>query len=196
MRQGLIACRQYHALSGRIAEICAGNAACNLMKEAYVWDAAGNLASHQKEGRYLEGFTYDSLNRVAEGRLTMANGVTVNQVMLANAYDALGNVCSRNGVGYGYPGADGCVGAVPMAQSASIPSLASTVLPRYQRMARPVTQRPQGAALNRGQMQAPEVRGCAGGFARGVPSPPHKRSPYLPKRVRTGDLAGRAWRKT
>nr|WP_298156304.1 FG-GAP-like repeat-containing protein [uncultured Pseudoxanthomonas sp.] len=150
--------RQYHALSGRIAEICAGNAACNLMKEAYVWDAAGNLASHQKEGRYLEGFTYDSLNRVTEGRLTMANGVTVNQVMLANAYDALGNVCSRNGVGYGYPGADGCVGAVPMAQAASIPSLASAVLPRYQRMAQPVTQRPQGAALNRGQMQAPEGR--------------------------------------
>ncbi|WP_449302076.1 RHS repeat domain-containing protein [Pseudoxanthomonas mexicana] len=158
MRQGLIACRQYHTLSGRIAEICAGNAACNLMKEAYVWDAAGNLASHQKEGRYLEGFTYDSLNRVTEGRLTMANGVTVNQVMLSNAYDALGNVCSRNGVGYGYPGADGCVGAVPMAQAASIPSLASAVLPRYQRMARPVTQRPQGAALNRGQLQAPEGR--------------------------------------
>ncbi|WP_448245172.1 FG-GAP-like repeat-containing protein [Pseudoxanthomonas mexicana] len=148
--------RQYHALTGRIAEICAGNTACNLVKEGYVWDAAGNLASHQKEGRYLEGFTYDSLNRVTEGRLTMANGVTVNQVMLANAYDALGNVCSKNGVGYAYPGADGCVGAVPMAQSAGIPSLATVALPTYQQPSRTNARMPRTSALNRGQMQAPE----------------------------------------
>ena len=124
--------RQHHALTGRLTEICAGTTACELMKEAYVWDAAGNLASHQKEGRYLEGFTYDSLNRVTEGRLAMANGVTVNQVMLANAYDALGNVCSKNGVGYAYPGADGCVGAVPMPLSMEIPSLDAGTLPAYQ----------------------------------------------------------------
>ncbi|QND81034.1 VCBS repeat-containing protein [Pseudoxanthomonas mexicana] len=148
--------RQYHALTGRIAEICGGNTACNLVKEAYVWDAAGNLASHQKEGRYLEGFTYDSLNRVTEGRLTMANGVTVNQVMLANAYDALGNVCSKNGVGYAYPGADGCVGAVPMAQSAGIPSLTTVALPAYQQPPRTNLRTPRASALNRGQMQAPE----------------------------------------
>ena len=148
--------RQYHALTGRIAEICGGNTACNLVKEAYVWDAAGNLASHQKEGRYLEGFTYDSLNRVTEGRLTMANGVTVNQVMLANAYDALGNVCSNNGMGYAYPGADGCVGAVPMAQSTGIPVLASVVLPAYQQAGRTTMQQPRASAMNRAQYFAPE----------------------------------------
>ena len=138
--------RQHHALTGRLTEICAGTTACELMKEAYVWDAAGNLASHQKEGRYLEGFTYDSLNRVTEGRLAMANGVTVNQVMLANAYDALGNVCSKNGVGYAYPGADGCVGAVPMPLSMDIPSLYAGTLPDYQPPTDPYS---DGSSINR-----------------------------------------------
>ncbi|NCT70116.1 MAG: hypothetical protein GXC75_04175 [Xanthomonadaceae bacterium] len=149
--------RQYHALTGRLTQICAGNTACNLVQEGYVWDAAGNLASHQKEGRYLEQFTYDSLNRVTEGRLTMANGITVNQVLLANAYDQLGNICSKDGLGYGYPGADGCVGALPMAQATAIPALASqsTTMPSlFQRAAT----RAIAPALNRGQMLAPEAR--------------------------------------
>jgi RHS repeat-associated protein len=146
--------KQFHAQTGRVTEICAGNANCNLVKEGYVWDAVGNLASHQKEGRYLESFTYDSLNRVSEGRLTMANGVYVNQVMLATAYDALGNICSKNGLGYAYPGADGCVGATPMPQSSGIPMLSTAaVLPSYQRAA---TREHMPFALNRGRMSAPE----------------------------------------
>lgn len=106
--------RRYNAQTGRIAEICAGNAACNLVKEAYAWDAAGNLSTHQKEARYLETFTYDALNRLTEGKLAWANGVQVNQTTLLNAYDGLGNVCSKNGTGYTYPGGDGCVGALAM----------------------------------------------------------------------------------
>ncbi|HCF2456845.1 TPA: VCBS repeat-containing protein [Pseudomonas aeruginosa] len=106
--------RQYHAQTGRIAEICAGNAACNLVKEAYAWDAAGNLSTHQKEGRYLETFVYDALNRLTEGRLAWANGVPINQTTLLNAYDGVGNICSKNGTGYAYPGGDGCVGALAM----------------------------------------------------------------------------------
>jgi RHS repeat-associated protein len=121
--------RQYHAVTGRITEICGGNSSCNLVQESYVWDAAGNLDSHQKEGRYLEQFTYDSLNRVTEGRLAMANGAVVNQPMLANAYDQLGNVCSKDGLGYGYPGADGCVGALPMARSGAPHVLAEQAMP-------------------------------------------------------------------
>lgn len=146
--------RQYHAQTGRVAQICAGDANCSLMQEGYVWDAAGNLSSHQKEGRYVETFTYDSLNRVTEGRLTMANGVYVNQLLLANAYDQLGNICSKDGLGYAYPGGDGCVGALPMAQ-ASIPTRAVPALPAYQRQA--IRQRMQ-PAWNRGQLHAPENR--------------------------------------
>ena len=102
--------RLYHGQNGRIAEICAGTSSCGLVKEAYAWDLAGNLSTHQKESRYLETFTYDNLNRMTEARLSMVNGVNVNQVTLANAYDVLGNLCSKNSVGYGYPGADGCAG--------------------------------------------------------------------------------------
>ncbi|SDQ63855.1 RHS repeat-associated core domain-containing protein [Pseudoxanthomonas sp. CF385] len=128
--------RQHHPLSGRVTEVCGGNISCNIMQEAYVWDAAGNLSSHQKEGRYLEQFTYDSLNRVVEGRLMMANGSYVNQVLLTNAYDQLGNVCSKDGLGYAYPGADGCVGALPMAQAVGVPSLAARLTPVPLREAR------------------------------------------------------------
>lgn len=149
--------KQYHDLTGRLTQICAGNTACNLVQEGYVWDAAGNLASHQKEGRYLEQFTYDSLNRVTEGKLTMANGITVNQVLLANAYDQLGNICSKDGLGYGYPGADGCVGALPMVQAAAIPSLASQQT-RANPAAMRTAARPLSSALNRGQLFAPEYR--------------------------------------
>lgn len=128
--------RQYHAQTGRIAEICAGNAACNLVKEAYAWDAAGNLSTHQKEGRYLETFTYDALNRLTEGRLAWANGVPVNQATLLNAYDGLGNICSKNGTGYAYPGGDGCVGALAMpvaGQMQAARDLSSYLLPMDKR---------------------------------------------------------------
>lgn len=146
--------RQYHAQTGRISQICAGDANCSLMQEAYLWDAAGNLSSHQKEGRYVETFTYDSLNRVIEGRLTMANGVYVNQVLLANAYDQLGNICSKDGLGYAYPGSDGCVGALPMGQT-TVPMLATQAT-----IATPREAKRQGIqpAWNRGQLRAPENR--------------------------------------
>lgn len=145
--------KTFHEQTGRVTNICAGNSGCSLVNEGYVWDAAGNLASHQKEGRYLEGFTYDSLNRVTEGRLTMANGVPVNQVMLSTAYDGLGNICSKNGVGYAYPGADGCVGAMPMTQPGAVPSLATLALPSYQRAN---TRQHAPSALNKIWNAAPE----------------------------------------
>jgi RHS repeat-associated protein len=102
--------RVYSALTGRIESICAGNAACHLTQEAYGWDAAGNLSSHQKDQRYLEGFTYDSLNRLVEGKVLTWNGASTSQVTLAQGYDALGNVCAKNGLGYGYGGGSNCGG--------------------------------------------------------------------------------------
>ena len=113
--------RTVWAETGRIASICAGNSACNLVNEQYGWDAAGNLTSHLKEQRYLETFTYDALNRLMTGTLLMRDGVTVNQGTLAMGYDALGNVCGRNGTGYGYSGAAGCAGITGMA---AVPVLA------------------------------------------------------------------------
>lgn len=128
--------RSYNAQTGRIATICAGNVACNLTNEVYGWDAAGNLSSHQKEQRYLEAFTYDALNRLIESKVLTQNGVATNQVTLAQGYDQLGNVCTKNGLGYDYAGADGCGGAAAMS-SAMTTSAASmrgaALLPAYQR---------------------------------------------------------------
>ena len=116
--------RTVWADTGRIASICAGNTGCSLVNEQYGWDAAGNLTSHLKEQRYLETFTYDALNRLMTGTLLMRDGVTVNQGTLAMGYDALGNVCGRNGTGYGYGGAAGCAGTTGMA---ALPALAPAV---------------------------------------------------------------------
>ena len=107
--------RTYGAGTGRLARICGGNAGtCHLMDEGYVWDAAGNLAYRTKEGRYAEAFSYDALDRLTEGRMTIQNGVTLaTPVVLHRAqFDRLGNVCARridrNDLAYGYQGRAGC----------------------------------------------------------------------------------------
>ncbi|TQM12258.1 RHS repeat-associated protein [Pseudoxanthomonas sp. 3HH-4] len=125
--------RSFHPLTGRIASICAGSTSCNLTNEAYLWDAAGNLSSHQKESRYLEAFQYDSLNRLIEAKVLAQNGQPANQVTLSQGYDDLGNVCMKNGLGFDYAGADGCGGAAalsatPLGSQAKI----SPLLPSYQ----------------------------------------------------------------
>ncbi|SFK74644.1 RHS repeat-associated core domain-containing protein [Lysobacter sp. cf310] len=101
--------RSYSTLTGRLESLCAGNAStCNLMKELYAWDAAGNLHTQQKENRYLETFTYDSLNRLVEGRQAMRDGVTVDLVTQRFAYDLIGNVCRKDDRTYRYDGNAGC----------------------------------------------------------------------------------------
>ena len=85
-----------------------------LVDEGYVWDAAGNLAFRTKESRYAEEFSYDALDRLTEGRMTIQNGVTLGTpVVLHRAqFDRLGNVCSRRidgaDLAYGYQGRAGC----------------------------------------------------------------------------------------
>src|SRR5690606_18756829 len=128
--------RTVWADTGRVASICAGTGSCSLVNEQYGWDAAGNLSSHLKEQRYLETFTYDDLNRLSTGRLLMRNGVTVNQATVSMGYDAPGNVCSRNGIGYGYGASAGCSGgsgmaAVPVA-AVAVPAQSSGLQPARQ----------------------------------------------------------------
>jgi RHS repeat-associated protein len=131
--------RSYNAQNGRIASICAGNAACHLTNEVYGWDAAGNLSSQQKETRYLEAFTYDALNRLVESKVLTQNGASTNLITLAQGYDKLGNVCMKNGLGFDYAGADGCGGAAmlsgPMTTSHSL-AAGSPALSAYRRPAR------------------------------------------------------------
>ena len=100
--------REYWPDTGRLKAICSGTAACNLVNELYAWDSAGNLSSHVKEGRYLERFEYDALNRLEDGRLLTRNGQSVDEPTLDNSYDPLGNICAKNGVNYVYGSSSGC----------------------------------------------------------------------------------------
>lgn len=76
----------------RLGLFCAG-ANCTLVDEAYGWDAAGDLHTQRKEGRYLEAFTYDPVDRLVESRLLMRDGTTVDQPLQSFGFDGLGNVC-------------------------------------------------------------------------------------------------------
>jgi RHS repeat-associated protein len=104
--------RTYNAQSGRLFTLCAGNASCSLVNEGYAWDAAGNLNSHTKDGRYFEEFAYDSLNRLSSGTLLYEDGIAVNKVVQSFQYDALGNICYAYKLGksrsYSYRGKAGC----------------------------------------------------------------------------------------
>jgi RHS repeat-associated protein len=108
--------RDYVANTGRIFSICAGTVDiqghCALMTEMYAWDAAGNLSSQSKEPRYVEGFTYDSLNRLVAANLTMEDGITSSKPTQRFQYDMLGNLCLKTTLGasvaYTYAGRAGC----------------------------------------------------------------------------------------
>ncbi len=105
--------RSYWSDTGRIAEICAGTATCSLMKEGYGWDAAGNLSTQAKESRYTETFVYDSLNRLTTGTLTMRDNGQESTRSQYFEYDAFGNLCRRENLGwsardYTYAGRAGC----------------------------------------------------------------------------------------
>ncbi len=111
--------RQYHPVTGRVERICAdkpGGSDCELVQEGYGWDKAGNLTSHQKEGRYLEGFEYDSLNRLWAGYALSTNGTQHapwTKLTYWAQFDAFGNVCAKTqdtatGQGYVYAGRAGC----------------------------------------------------------------------------------------
>lgn len=70
-----------------------GGQATNIQQLSYAWDPAGNLTSRQdlRQG-LLESFTYDALDR-----LTLAAGPGAQSTALA--YDAIGNLQSKTGVG-------------------------------------------------------------------------------------------------
>lgn len=116
--------RSYYADTGRVSDICAGDVTCNLMDEGYGWDHAGNLNTLRKEGRTVETFQYDSLNRLTQGLLVSQGSTTLNQVTQAWVYDKLGNICQKTEwgatYGYDYLGRAGCgTGGLPGTGTAS-----------------------------------------------------------------------------
>jgi RHS repeat-associated protein len=108
--------REYNAVTGRLARIVTGTWANGQVSSAvqnlsYIFDAQGNLLSRKDEranGRE-EVFIYDRLNRLIEARLNGTSPAPANGLpTLTLSYDKLGNICSKNGVGYSYAGRAGC----------------------------------------------------------------------------------------
>lgn len=99
--------RNYDAIDGRLRSLCAG-ANCELVDEAYLWDANGNLDSQRKGQRYLEAFRYDALDRLTESRAQVEAGVQTNRLIQSFAFDGLGNICAKNGVSYRYDWGSQC----------------------------------------------------------------------------------------
>lgn len=109
--------REYNEVTGRLARILTGTQGSNgqihsaVQNLSYVFDAQGNLLSRKDEranGRE-EVFVYDRLNRLIEARLSGASPSPADGLpTLTLSYDKLGNICSKNGVGYTYAGRSGC----------------------------------------------------------------------------------------
>lgn len=108
--------REYNEVTGRLARIITGTWSNNQIHSAvqnlfYVFDAQGNLLSRKDDranGRE-EVFVYDRLNRLIEARLSGASPSPADGLpTLTLSYDKLGNICSKNGVGYTYAGRSGC----------------------------------------------------------------------------------------
>lgn len=107
--------RLYDPATGRVTELCAG-ANCNLMHDEYDWDAVGNLEQRTRSNGtahlYTEVFEHDDLNRLTQARYTSVLGISMNVISAHQAYDQLGNICSKRIGGedraYFYGGRAGC----------------------------------------------------------------------------------------
>ncbi len=115
-RHGSVALRStrtYNASTGRLATLKSG-ASDGLQNLLYAYDPAGNLLRREdyRGGTKVEAFRYDALDRVVESRLGQTTLMTLS-------YDALGNICNKNGNAYTYEGRAGCPGA--LAQAAKSP---------------------------------------------------------------------------
>ena len=81
-----------------------GNALQNL---GYLYNAIGRLEWREdRRIAHREDFTYDALNRLKTVQLRLNGGSPITTLNLT--YDALGNLCSKNGVTYAYNGLDNC----------------------------------------------------------------------------------------
>ena len=113
--------REYNEVTGRLARIATGRLSNGeivnpVQKLAYTFDAQGNLLSRRDERsssaaeHVTETFVYDSLNRLTLARAATGVAPMPNQGFetMSLAYDKLGNICSKNGVGYTYAGRSGC----------------------------------------------------------------------------------------
>lgn len=105
--------RTYNASTGRLATLKSGTSD-SLQNLLYAYDPAGNLLRREdyRGGTKIEAFRYDALDRLVESKLTHTAPHTT---LMTLSYDALGNICSKNGNAYTYEGRAGCAGALGQA---------------------------------------------------------------------------------
>jgi RHS repeat-associated protein len=111
----MITSRAYEASSGRLLVIQSGVAG-SIQDLRYEYDKLDNLRAREdvrfysaaSGGGVREEFSYDALNRMTSASLTKLNGLATSVVTMNLQFDALGNICSKNGNGYAYAGKAGC----------------------------------------------------------------------------------------
>lgn len=108
--------RQYDALTGQLQRICAG-LSCAIQEWDYAWDALDTLVSRERyrttnsAKNHREVFLYDDLHRLTQSRLTKVGGIVPGGgfvTAFSAIYDALGNLCTKNGNAYRYGPRSGC----------------------------------------------------------------------------------------
>ncbi len=101
--------RNYEPQTGRLLSIQSGSGG-SIQSLNYEYDLLDNLTRRQDlRAGHSERFEYDRLNRLTRSFLDRVNNVNVGQINTFTAsFDALGNICQKNGNGYGYDGAAGC----------------------------------------------------------------------------------------
>lgn len=98
--------RTYDAQRGWLTGLTA-SASGTLQNLAYGHDLLGNTQYRQDyRANQREDFSYDGLNRLKTATVTFGANPGVTTLNLT--YDALGNICSKNGQTYSYDGVDGC----------------------------------------------------------------------------------------
>ena len=108
----LDATRQFDIM-GRARTLCAGPN-CQLQDWTLTFDLRGNLKKRTRKAMFdplhtdEETFAYDHLDRLTAATITKFGGANVNLSSAALTYDALGNVCTKDGQPYSYAGRAGC----------------------------------------------------------------------------------------
>lgn len=105
--------RHYDALRGWLTTIDSGSGQ-SLQKLRYQFDVLGRLEWRDDQRlNQRETFGYDELNRLRTAHVQLSG---MNSLQTMNlTYDALGNLCSKNGTLYTYAGRSGCAGSAGVA---------------------------------------------------------------------------------
>ncbi len=119
----LVVTRTYDDNTGRLVWLRAGTSDGRLQDWTYTWDKHGSLTSRWNRAGLpgqafdlKEDFTYDALDRLDEVRLKRFNGSAVDTLTLDLAYDQLGNLTSKTGLGaYAYKSSTASTGCTSVA---------------------------------------------------------------------------------